>query len=148
VAPFAGLVRPVFAQIGYLAAFFGFMAGGAGNLLHVLMLFVREGDIAVFGRQYHYGIVGGGSEAGAKQGQGDRCNNPFHGSDLLFLMDLRIHDKRIPVSVTIAINRQQGIFSSGLTEGNQTGESVGKSKSCRIIRRQTVRDPRYLCLSL
>jgi len=78
MASLAGLVRPLFAESGDLPALIGFVTGGAGHLFHILVLFVREGYISVFGRQDDDGVIRGSGEAGTENGQGHGCDNPCH----------------------------------------------------------------------
>ena len=66
MASLAGLVRPLFAESGDLPALIGFVTGGAGHFFHILVLFVREGYISVFGRQDDDGVIRGASEADRK----------------------------------------------------------------------------------
>jgi hypothetical protein len=64
VAPLAGRMSPILTKCGYLAPLVGLVAFGAGHFLHILVLFMREGDVAVFGVQHDDGVVGSGGEAG------------------------------------------------------------------------------------
>jgi hypothetical protein len=78
MAPLAGLVRPVLAEIGYLAAFVGFMALGASHFFHFLVLLVRESDVAVFGGERYHGAAGCEGETCAEKREGDCYDDTIH----------------------------------------------------------------------
>src|SRR6266545_3550216 len=89
VAAFAGLVPPIFTEVGNLPPLLGLVAGGAW-LAHLLMLFVREGDVAVFSLQGDGLLSSGGGKTGAKEGQGDCCDDTFHVRALLYIREWSI----------------------------------------------------------
>jgi hypothetical protein len=96
MAPLAGLVRPILAESGYLPPLFGLVTGGAGHFLHILVLFVGEGDISVFGVQDDNGIIRGAGNTGTENGQGYSCDNPFHVRSPYFWGDVLLRLKEYP----------------------------------------------------
>src|ERR1700686_4020087 len=83
MTPFAGLVCPILAEGGDLSPLVGLVAGGAGHFLHLLVFFVGEGDVTVFGlKDDDCGVLGNG-KAGTAEGQCDSSNDLFHTGALL-----------------------------------------------------------------
>ena len=107
MTPLAGLVRPLFAESGDFPTLIGLVTGGAGHFLHILVLFVGEGDISVFGRQDDYGVIRCAGEAGTENGHGNCCDNPFH-ERISFLVGLcSVQVEMITASAVIARCREK-----------------------------------------